>query len=415
MKNKKTDRDDANLMEVDETIHDSSKQSSNSDNQDLENTNSDDSQTESEEKPEEIEIKSKINQRPKRDRKLLYHLRKDYILYTHSDSDEIDPQDLKTALNSNYSSEWKNAMNKEMNSIRIANVFTLVPSPPGKTAIDLKWLFKIKRKQDGSIDRFKARLVARGFMQEYGRDYSDTYAPVASYTTIRILLAFAVKNGAYVFAGDAETAFLNGDLPEEIFVKQPQPFKDSKNKDYVWKLNKAIYGLKQGSRCWNKRLTQILIELDFVQLNADPCVFIFRDNNGYIILVIYVDDLIIITNQISYKDDLIKQLNNRITVKDLGELKSILNIKIDYDKDQGIMNISQENYVKRLLRKFRMPDCKTSTTPLNTEVNLSDWEQYEDSLSPEKDRNKFPSRICWLNNISLPDNKTRFMFPGKYT
>lgn len=170
----------------------------------------------------------------------------DYVLYTTLNPDDAEPQTWQEAMNSNYKDLWKEAMNQEINSLEKNKVWSLQDLPPGKKPISLKWVFKTKKKDDGSIDRFKARLVARGFLQQPGQDYTATYAPVVRMTTIRFLLCLAVKYNFDIYHFDVETAFLYSDLDEDIYVIQPEPFVNTKEPHKVLKLHNAIYGLKQG-------------------------------------------------------------------------------------------------------------------------------------------------------------------------
>ena len=184
------------------------------------------------------------------------------------------------------------AVNEEMKSLVDMDTWKLVPRPRNTPVVKNKWVFKIKTKSDGSVDRYKARLVAKGFTQTYGIDYGETFAPVVRFETIRYLMAFAVQNKLEIHNIDVKTAFLNGELDETIYMEQPEGF--IKDRSQVCLLKKSLYGLKQSPRCWNKKFSKYILNSGFIQSNADPCLFIKRQNGEIQILAIYVDDCFLI-------------------------------------------------------------------------------------------------------------------------
>ena len=165
----------------------------------------------------------------------------DYVTYLCT-----EPTNVKEAI---QDENWMKAMKNEHESLIKNNVYTLVDLPENKLVIDTKWVFKLKKKEDGK-NQHRARLVARGFKQEEGINYFETYAPVVRKSTIRTLVALAVESDLEISHLDVKTAFLHGDLEEEIYVKQPEGLTVHDQKHKVWKLNKALYGLKQASRAW---------------------------------------------------------------------------------------------------------------------------------------------------------------------
>jgi vacuolar-type H+-ATPase catalytic subunit A/Vma1 len=170
---------------------------------------------------------------------------------------------------------WKEAMQREIRALEQNKTWTLETLPQGKKAIDSKWVYKIKYKPNGDVERYKARLVAKGFTQQEGIDYHDTFAPVAKMVTMRILLTVAVKKNWIMHQLDVNNAFLHGDLHEEVYMKVPQG--SSKEKDTrVCRLRKSIYGLKQASRNWFQKFTNVLVSLGFVQSKADYSLLIYK-------------------------------------------------------------------------------------------------------------------------------------------
>ena len=166
-------------------------------------------------------------------------------------SDEDEPKNMNEAINGKNSKYWKDAAENEYQSLLKNNTWELVERPKDKNVITCKWVFKVKRNADGTVDRYKARLVAQGYSQEEGMDYDDTFAPVARYSSIRSLLAIANQLNLEVHQMDVKTAYLNGDLEHEIYMEQPDGYVDKHQKDLVCRLRKSLYGLKQSARCWN--------------------------------------------------------------------------------------------------------------------------------------------------------------------
>ena len=230
------------------------------------------------------------------------------------------------------------------------------------------------------------------------------------YSTLRYLLALAAQYKLAIFHLDVETAFLNGELEEEIDAFQPEGCKSAKYPDKVIKLNKALYGLKQGSRTWNIKLKEILIIMNFIQLKTDRCVYILEHTIDHdtkqLILGTYVDDLILITNSAYLKKIVLDKHKKQLSMRDLRELKYFLNIDINYDKEKGILELIQTNYIKSLLKKFNMPECSHRATPLDPFQKLSKYTQIEDS-SQDKTPN-FPYQeavgsILYLSQTTRPD------------
>lgn len=164
-------------------------------------------------------------------------------------------------------------MRRELDSFHENNVWTLVDKPKEVNAVKCKWVFKIKRGIDGKILRYRARLVAKDFTQKYGIDFYGTFAPVGRHSSIRLLLALAAQMNLTVDHLDVQTAFLYRDLEEQIYLSQPEGFVDVGNKNKVYLLKKAIYGLKQSSYAWNKKAKSVLVKLGYRQCNHEPCVF----------------------------------------------------------------------------------------------------------------------------------------------
>ena len=286
-----------------------------------------------------------------------------------------EPKSFKKAMNNEHSVQWKNAMDEEFGSLQTNNTWELVPrsSITNRNIVGCRWVYKIKRGADGSIDRFKARLVAQGYSQTEGVDYEEVFSPVARATTIRMLLSFANTHDLEVHQMDVKTAFLNGVLDNEIFMEQPEGFIDPNKPDFVCKLNKGLYGLKQSARCWNQTLDEYLVGVAgyYKKSAADGCIYLKNVGSSFIILAIYVDDIIPISNDISLLNKEKDALCKKFEMVDNGEVHFFLGMMIKRDRNQKVMSISQKNYIHTVLEKFGMADCKPVATPIDPGVRLN--------------------------------------------
>nr|CAN78733.1 hypothetical protein VITISV_020436 [Vitis vinifera] len=239
-------------------------------------------------------------------------------------------------------SEWKKAVQDEIDALEKNGTWTITDLPVGKRPVGCKWIFTIKYKADGSVERFKARLVARGFTQSYGIDYQETFAPVAKLNTIRILLSLVVNQDWCLQQLDIKNAFLNGDLEEEVYMEIPPGFEGSMAKNQVCKLQKSLYGLKQSPRAWFDRFTKAVLKLGYKQGQADHTLFVKKSHaEKMAILIVYVDDIILYGNDMKELQNLKKYLSKEFEVKDLGNLKYFLGMEVarsrgNFQKKLGI-------------------------------------------------------------------------------
>lgn len=221
-----------------------------------------------------------------------------------------------------------------------------------------KWIFKIKRDQDGNPKRFKARLVARGYKQKEGIDYVETFAPVARMDSIRTLLAIASARDLTFEQFDVSTAFLNGDITDDIYIEPPEGYRIESNK--CLKLQKALYGLKQAPRVWNSKFDNVLQTLKFKPLKNDPCVYVSQTYGTN--LGIYVDDGIIVRQTKSRCLDVINKLNMAFKV---NRVLADTFLGIDIQKRQDALFLNQRLYIENVLKRFKMDQCKEKSTPMN--------------------------------------------------
>jgi hypothetical protein len=307
------------------------------------------------------------------------------------------PLSLKDARQSKESEDWQQATDAEYNSLMKNRTWVLAELPEGRKAVSCKWVFRLKYDKMGEIERYKTRLVAKGYSQQYGIDYEETFSPVVRFTSIRVLLAFAANNDMDVHQMDVTTAFLNGDLQEDIYMLQPEGYVQPGKENLVCHLKKAIYGLKQAPRKWNRKLVEFLERIGFEQSYADPCIFVRQGQKStdLCILAVYVDDIIILTKEKRMMTLIKKQLKEGFQMKDLGELHFILGVEVDRTSE-GI-SLSQQHFVKKLLVKFGMAEAKTAPTPMDTSVQL----QREDGYSKPVDNVLYQSIIGSLLYIAM--------------
>lgn len=219
----------------------------------------------------------------------------------------------------------------------------------------------------------------RGSTQEYGVDYQETFSPVVKFTSIRSILAMAASKKMKLKQFDVKTAFLNGDLEENVFMKQPIGYDDNS----VCKLVKRLYGLKQASRCWNKKFTTFIEKFDFRMCQSDPCVFVRSGEKNMMILAIYVDDGLIVADDENAFEPVIEHLRREFEIK-VFVAKCFLGLEIDHRSD-GSIRIHQEAYAKRVLHRFNMADCNAVATPSDCNKNLGEFEAAEETNFPYRE------------------------------
>lgn len=224
-------------------------------------------------------------------------------------------------------------MQKELDTLSLNNTWELVPLPQGKKAIGSKWVYKVKLKSDGSLERYKVRLVAKGYNQIHGVDFQETFSPVVCMTTVRCLIALVVSRNWPLFQLDVDNAFLHGELFEDIYMKPPDGLSSPPN--LVCKLKKSLYRLKQASRQWFSRLTNELFHQGYTQSKNDYSVFTKKVDSSITIVVVYVDDFIITRDNISHFQSLKAHLYRLFGIKDLGKLNYFLGFEVTYVEEES--------------------------------------------------------------------------------
>jgi transposase InsO family protein len=311
---------------------------------------------------------------------------------------ENEPRTFKEAMSSPEAPLWKEAVNSEVESILQNHTWELVDLPPGSKPLGYKWIFKRKLKADGSIDKYKARLVVKGYRQKEGLDYFDTYSPVTRITSIRMLIAIAALYNLEIHQMDVKTAFLNGDLDEEIYMEQPEGFVVTGKETKVCKLVKSLYGLKQAPKQWHEKFDNAMMSNGFKINECDKCVYIMHTSKGYVIVCLYVDDMLIIGSDNEMIKSTKRMLNKQFDMKDMGVADVILGMKISKTSDG--YTLSQSHYIEKILGKFGKYDERPARTPVDPSLHLP--KNKGDSVS-QLEYSQIIGSLMYLMNCTRPD------------
>ncbi|KAK8663809.1 hypothetical protein V6N13_083614 [Hibiscus sabdariffa] len=284
-----------------------------------------------------------------------------FLITTHGDVilvDQDEPKTYQEAVASPDSEKWLEAMRSEMDSMSENQVWTLVEPPEGIKPIGCKWVFKKKTDMDGNVQTYKGRLVAKGFRQIHGVDYDETFSPVAMFKSIRILLAVAAFHDYEIWQMDVKTAFLNGKLEEDVYMTQPEGFVTPEN------ARKFEFG--------------------FIRNEDEPCVY--KKFSGSIVsfLILYVDDILIIGNDIPTLQSIKTWLSSCFSMKDLGDAAYILGVKIYRDRSRRLLGLSQSTYIDKVLKRFSMEESKRGFLPIRHGISLS--KEMSPSTPQERER-----------------------------
>ncbi|KAL5852379.1 hypothetical protein ACOSQ3_007497 [Xanthoceras sorbifolium] len=311
-------------------------------------------------------------------------------------TEDGEPSTFHEATSSSDTSLWMAAMQEEIEALHKNKTWELVPLPHGRKAIGNKWVYKIKRDSNDQVERYRARLVVKGYAQKEGIDFNEIFSPVVRLTTIRIVLAMCATFDLHLEQLDVKTAFLHGELEEEIYMLQPEGFAETGKENLVCRLNKSLYGLKQAPRCWYKRFDSFIISLGYNRLSSDHCTYYkrFGDDGDFIIMLLYVDDMLVAGPNKDRVQELKAQLAREFDMKDLGPANKILGMQIQRDRNNRKIWLSQKNYLNKILRRFNMQDCKPISTPLPINFKLSS------SMSPSNEAERMEmSRIPYASAV----------------
>ena len=282
-----------------------------------------------------------------------------------------EPLSYEEALQSEQCEEWQQAINSELLSIIQNEVWREVKPPANVKPLTTKWVFKIKTGPQGQIERFKGRLCVRGFEQELGIDFEEVFSPVMRHNSLRTLLSLAAVNDLEVKQMDVKTAFLHGELEEDVYIYAP------KGAGYepgtILKLNKSLYGLKQAPRVFNTVLNEHIVKsMGFKQCQTDPCVYTKMTTSGPVYLAVYVDDLIIVGKEISEIDKVKADLRKEFDMDDRGDAEYILGMQIERDRTARTLKLTQTQYAKDVVKKFNMDKSTCGIkVPIRPDMKMS--------------------------------------------
>jgi hypothetical protein len=278
------------------------------------------------------------------------------------------------------------AMTSEYESLLRSGTWELVPLPSGRKKIGCRFVYAAKSDENGILIKFKARLVAQGFRQVEGIDYNETFAPVTRLTTIRTMCALAAHQDLHLQQMDVKTAFLNGDLEEEVYMAQPEGFVEYGKEELVCRLKRSIYGLKQSPRMWYTKLDAFLTSIGMTRSHSDHSLYTKSQDDKFLAVAVYVDDLVICSNDLQELNSFKFSMSNRFEMKDLGDLRHILGIRVTRNKKEGTIHLDQKTYIQDILARFNMTECKQTVTPMEANAKLTK------ALCPTTEKEKLEMR-----------------------
>ncbi|CAI7865998.1 unnamed protein product [Closterium sp. NIES-53] len=329
------------------------------------------------------------------------------------------PRSYAEAMAGPDSSQWQTAMDTEMASWKSTGTYVDEVPPPRANIISGMWIFRVKR-PPGSPPVFKARYVARGFSQREGVDFFQTFSPTPKMTTLRVLLHVAAQRDYELHSLDFSTAFLQGSLHEEIWLRRPLGFTGSFPPGTQWSLRRPVYGLRQAPREWHDTLRTTLAALGFAPSTADPSLFLRTDTSlpPFYILV-YVDDLVFATSDTAGLTHVKYELQKRHTCTDLGELTSYLGLRITRDRARRTITLTQSHMVQQVLQRFGFTYSSPLSTPLPTGHSLSALPA-DESVEPSGPYPELVGCLMYLMTCTRPDLAyplsilARYVAPGRH-
>jgi len=311
------------------------------------------------------------------------------------------PVNYSDAVSCSDAPNWREAMNDEMNSLLENNTWELTPLPEGRPAVGSKWVYAVKHGQNSDV-KFKARFVAKGYSQQTNIDYHETFSPTAHITSIRMLQQLSVEHGLTVHQMDVKSAYLNADIDCELYVEQPEGYEvlgDGGQKLYC-KLNKSLYGLKQSGRNCNNLLHSHLVDEGFVQSLSDAGLYTRNSRDVIMIVIVWVDDIIIACNDDDVRDKFKQRLCHLFKMKDLGQISHF--IGMHFVRKDDCVFVNQSQFIRKVLCKFGMEDCKPRYTPCEMSPN----ESAENDMSEPVDAKLYRSivgSLIYIMTATRPD------------
>jgi hypothetical protein len=293
---------------------------------------------------------------------------------------------------------WKAAMDVELKALQELGTFTPTQLPPGRKAIPCKWVFKVKRNEKGELIKYRARLVAKGFRQIAGKDFDEVFAPVSKHATFRMLLSIVASEDLELHHIDIKTAFMNGEIHEELYMQPPPGWSDS---TLVWRLHKGVNGLKQAARAWNEKLTKTVNNLGFHSSKGDPSLFISGKSPHATYLLCYVDD-ILIAGQTATIENFKRAISKEFECEDMGEANLFLGMKIIRNRAAGELWLGQPHYTLEIIKRAGLDECRPRKTPMDANVSLSKDSGEKDPKVVEPYQELIGS-LLYLSGCTRPD------------
>lgn len=321
----------------------------------------------------------------------------------------VAPNTYDEAMSSTDAAQWARAVQEELRAHENNQTWSIIPRTPKQKIIDSKWVFRVKKDPESGDQRFKARspsLCAKSFMQRQGIDFTETFAPVVRYDSLRVLLVTVAERDLELLQFDVRTAFLYGELSEDIFMEIPEGVnikeegRRSVTKSIVCKLKKSLYGLKQAPRCWNQKFTKFLSQYEFVASEADECVFIGKFESKDVYLALFVDDGLMAAESKAVLDVITSELSKSFKIT-IGDAKVFVGLQIKRNKDTKLLSIHQAAYTAKVIERFGMSSSKATGMPADPHTALLPVENDEQTVNvPYREAIGF---LLFLAIVSRPD------------
>jgi hypothetical protein len=315
----------------------------------------------------------------------------------------LEPKTYKEAIRGPEAKQWQEAVHNELTSLQDHNTYSYLPLLPGAKVLPVKFVLKLKLHPDGTIDRYKARLVALGFMQQVGRDCGEIYAAVSRYATLSFLIAHCNAMDIDITHLDVKTAFLNADLEEEVWIADPPGVVGIPG--YAYKVHKALYGIKQAPRAWAQKLKDTLLDIGFVQSTSDQCLYVMTTPGCQNIWCkTYVDHLFLGCNPGPLKDFIIDHLFSTFEIKDLGALSGPLGMELEYNKELGTCTLHQAALIRDLICDNGLTDSNPTVLPIDPNEKFYPTPVTEEPVSKEEcNYLAIVGSLLHLMNCTRPD------------
>ena len=323
-----------------------------------------------------------------------------------------DPKSVREAFTSSDSEKWHAAMESEIANIEAKGTWRETQLPAGRKAVGCKWVFKVKEDADGQVVKYKARLVAQGFSQTPGVDYEETFAPVGRMTSLRVLLAISVANDLEIRQADVEGAYLNGKLEEELYMRYPEGMTPKKGCNCL-RLIGSLYGLKQSGRTWWLELGSKLKTIGFKRLESDWGLYIRPGDSqrrSPIYLLVYVDDLVIASKNNTDIDWVLSELRKHWVLTDLGEVSSILGMKVTRDRRSRRAWLTQMSYIDKLVDRFPEAPQRVRSIPIDGRKGQPE----ETNPTPLSPYQELIGCLQWIATCTRPDISFAASYLARY-